>query len=377
MKIKSISGSSLSIPFNATFKHASAERASTQTFWVEARDENNVAGYGEGCPREYVTTENLGSAQQFLSSHLANIRDEISDIASLSAWVAAHKNVIDANPSAWAAIEMALIDLLGKREKKSTEELLQISPLKDRFFYTAVLGDASQRGFEMQLAHYLQAGFKHFKIKLSGDAARDLAKIQAINGADISAQSVRVDANNLWADADAAIHALLALNFHFFAVEEPLRSGDYQGMSRIASALNTRIILDESFLRLDQIKELKKYPDRWIINLRISKMGGLLRSLELANALRKAGLQIIIGAHVGETSLLTRAALTVANNNRDILLAQEGAFGTHLLEEDITAAPIMFGKEGTLHAADLASNKFGFGLDISQACLQARTIPIA
>ena len=93
-------------------------------------------------------------------------------------------------------------------------------------------------------------------------------------------------------------------------------------------------------------------------------MGGLLRSLELVDRVRRGGLGIIVGAHVGETSLLTRAALTVANTARDILVAQEGAFGTHLLEHDVTDAPIMFGKDGMLDAGQLPAGP-GFGMNPS------------
>ena len=38
----------------------------------------------------------------------------------------------------------------------------------------------------------------------------------------------------------------------FFAIEEPLQSGDYDGMRRLAQTLDTAIILDESFQRADQ-----------------------------------------------------------------------------------------------------------------------------
>ena len=70
---------------------------------------------------------------------------------------------------------------------------------------------------------------------------------------------------------------------------------------------------------------------------------------------------MIVGAHVGETSLLTRAALSVANAYRDILVAQEGAFGTHLLEHDVVDPPLMFGAGGVLDAAQLPTGP-GFGL---------------
>ena len=45
----------------------------------------------------------------------------------------------------------------------------------------------------------------------------------------------------------------------------------------------------------------------------------------------------------------------------DILIAREGAFGTHLLEHDVTDAPIMFGKGGMLDASQLPAGT-GFGL---------------
>ena len=79
-------------------------------------------------------------------------------------------------------------------------------------------------------------------------------------------------------------------------------------------------------------------------------MGGLLRSLAIAEQARRLKIPIIIGAQVGETSILTRAALTVAHACREILVGQEGAFGTHLLEYDITGQPIMFGNKGLLSA---------------------------
>ncbi|MGH8564882.1 MAG: enolase C-terminal domain-like protein [Gammaproteobacteria bacterium] len=76
--------------------------------------------------------------------------------------------------------------------------------------------------------------------------------------------------------------ALGALEFPFFALEEPLGTGDCEGMRRIALTLDTRIILDESLLRADQLERFCDSTDRWIANVRVSKMGGLLRSLELA-----------------------------------------------------------------------------------------------
>jgi L-alanine-DL-glutamate epimerase-like enolase superfamily enzyme len=162
---------------------------------------------------------------------------------------------------------------------------------------------------------------------------------------------VRADANNLFTDAAHAIAHLSALRYPFFALEEPLRSGDYAGMREVASALEARIILDESALRREQLAGLADDAQGWIVNLRVSKMGGVIRSLEFAREARRLGIALIVGAHVGETSVLTRAALTVANAARGILVAQEGAFGTFLLERDVVDPPLMFGPGGMMPIA--------------------------
>ncbi len=376
MNLESVRASVLTIPFNVAFKHASAERSVSQTLWVEARTRDGVIGRGEGCPREYVTAESLGTACGFVAAHT----DEwlaMGDLDALTAWAAQHREDIDRNPAAWTAVELALLDLFGKTSGRSVEAILQVPELAGTFSYTAVLGDASPRQFEMQLAHYAEAGFGTFKIKLSGDRTRDLAKVKALAAAGISPQAVRADANNLWRDTDAAIRDLEALGFRFCAVEEPLQAGDHEGMRQIALALDTAIILDESLLRKDQVARLDESPARIIVNVRVSKMGGLLRSLELVRELRLRGIQLIVGAHVGETSMLTRAALTVANSARDLLLAQEGAFGTHLLAHDVIDPPLMFGPGGALEIGTRGiATAPGFGLQyLDQSTRASGTSP--
>jgi L-alanine-DL-glutamate epimerase-like enolase superfamily enzyme len=367
VKLASIAAVPLEIPFNVAFRHASAERSAMQSLWVEARAQDGAIGYGEGCPREYVTSESVATAQAFVSAHAGDWTASISDSATLAGWVQRHRGLIDANPAAWAAVELALLDVLGKCAGQSVESLLGLPAVSGRFRYTAVLGDAAPVAFAAQLAHYRKAGFETFKIKLSGKVERDRAKVEALTAAGVVPESVRADANNLWRSADDALAALRALRFPFFALEEPLPTGDYAGMCRLAAALGTHIILDESLLRPDQLDRLPGPPECWIANLRISKMGGVLRSLELARALRERGLKLVIGAHVGESSVLTRAALTVAQSARDLLIAQEGAFGTHLLSYDVAEPPLMFGAGGVLNASMMRADAPGFGLSIVHA----------
>jgi len=122
------------------------------------------------------------------------------------------------------------------------------------------------------------------------------------------------------------------------------------------------IILDESFLNKGHFEPIDTTNNNVFVNVRVSKMGGLIRSRAIARLLSDAHIPIIIGAQVGETSLLTRAALCLANEFDDGVIAQEGAFGTLLLETDITHESLMFGPKGRLvcpgAAIDVATDGF-------------------
>jgi hypothetical protein len=75
---------------------------------------------------------------------------------------------------------------------------------------------------------------------------------------------------------------------------------------------------------------------------------GMLRALELLNRIKKLGWKIIIGCHVGETSLLTRASLIAALLSGGNLIGQEGAFGEYLLKTDPVSPLLQFKQGGTL-----------------------------
>lgn len=338
----------LRIPFAVTFRHAGAERSETLSVWAEAEDEQGIIGYGEGCPRSYVTGEDLQSCQAFFQRVHANVVQLVRDLDGLRSVTDEFESEIDNAPACWCAIEAALLDLRCRSSRKSIEDLLGLSPIDKPFRYTAVIGDQSTEAFARQLHQYKALGFEQFKIKLSGDVARDQQKLTMLAESGLSPRQTRVDANNLWQDAATAAASLEPLKSQFHAIEEPLQARDYVGMSELADRLQRPIILDESFLRCEDFSELEDHPARWIINLRVSKMGGILRSLRVIEQARARGIRLVVGAQVGETSVLTRLGMTAASAAGELLIGHEGAFGTHLLQHDVITPPLMFGNRGEL-----------------------------
>lgn len=364
MRIRQLEVSSFPVPFRVVFRHASASRARAENLIVGAYSDTGQTGYGEGCPRHYVTGETVEGGAAFIREHSASIIDSVTDLPSLQAWVDAHREVIDQNPAAFCAVEIAVLDLLGKEKGVPVEELLGLHRLAGRFPYTAVLGDSPYPAYWWQFRRYWQRGFRDFKVKVSDDLERDRRKLRLFSNRKDPGLRVRLDANNLWTSADQCLTHVTALPHRAYAIEEPLQEGDLPGFQRVGEECGVKIILDESLLRAEQLDTLED-PELWIVNLRVSKMGGILRSLEVARKAAGQGFGVIVGAQVGETSILTRAGLTVMHAVRPSLTASEGAFGTHLLRRDLTTESLMFGKGGEIavEQTDLGCAP-GLGLEV-------------
>ena len=371
MRIERLDVFTFSVPFRTVFRHASASRRRARNLIVAARGPDGVTGWGESCPRPYVTGETVDGAAAFVVEHRDAMADEIADVGTLLAWIGAHRAAIDRNPAAFCAAEIAVLDLLGKVEGRVTEDLLDIARPTSDFQYSAVLGDSPWPVYRRQCRRYLAEGFRDFKVKVSGDLRRDRRKMRVLTSPDPGMADrglrVRIDANNLWRSADACIGHIGGLDGDVFAVEEPLQAGDLDGFRRVADACRTRIVLDESLLRASQLDAMAGDPARWIANVRVSKMGGVIRSLDVAGRAAELGLGVIVGCQVGETSILARAALAVMQAVEPDLLAAEGAFGTHLLHSDLASPTIMFGPAGVLAATEAVdTGRGGFGLAIDE-----------
>lgn len=345
--------SELRVPLKMTFRHASAARTHGDSLWVEA-SRGDLSGYGEGCPRSYVTGETRASCRVWIETWAETIQRECTSLEALQHWVAEHAADIDQSPSVWCAIESALLDLLARERDQSVEEMLGLAVPGGPHRYSAVLGNDEAWKTRFLIDQYLILGVHDFKVKLGGELETDRAKLNSI--AELTAwhgvtgARVRVDANNLWAEIpDAALPYLRALGTDLFGIEEPVTPRDVVQHSQLSVALDCPIILDESLCTMADLARYDGVPGRFMANLKVSRVGGVLRGLRLVEALKARGWPIIIGAHVGETSVLTRAAMLLAAAAGDSLVAQEGAFGGRLVEREPASPSLRWGRGGVLN----------------------------
>ena len=287
----------LEIPFKQAFAHATATRSCTESILVKAEISNGVVGVGEGCPRKYVTGETIHTATSFFDAQ-REVWEQFKGLEDLTIWMTANRQVVDKNPAAWCAVELTLLDGWGKKQGQSIESFLDLEELTGQFHYSAVLGTANAATFKKQAQQFAALEFGDFKVKVTGNLEHDRQNIEVLNNLSIENLRIRLDANNFWKTSVEAVAYLKSLNYPFFAIEEPLQVGDYDGCRQISQQLGLPIILDESFLRIEQLKHLQADPRPWILNIRISKMGGILRSLAIAKEAKAIGLPIIIRVRI-------------------------------------------------------------------------------
>jgi len=342
----------LRVKLKSTIHHAAATRKEGESVWVMA-ERNGITGYGEGCPRSYVAGDELESSVRWAREIFSAGKVHFNAFEDIMRWAGKNSNLIDRYPSAWCAIEMALLDLFSREKNRSVETLLGNDRRKSRGRYTAGLGDDEKLKFTYLANQYFILGISDFKIKINGRLEKDRVKLKIIedlcNHHNIPDVRIRLDANNLWAGrCQEAIDYLKALNSPVFAIEEPVGARDVEDISSVSTATGLPVILDESLCTFDDLLQYKDLPGNFIANIKVSRVGGIIRALILIEELKKLGWPIIIGCHVGETSLLTRAALIPAHAAGENLIAQEGAYGDYLVEQEPVNPILKFGRNGIL-----------------------------
>ena len=184
--------------FRMRFAHGSATRSETENVICVARGDG-LTGYGEGCPRGYVTGETVATAARFFDAHRAGLEREVRDLPGLRAWIAAHGRVIDENPAAFCAVEIAMIDLFAQKAGQGIEAFLGLPPPR-AIAVSPVFGVTGPMAARAIGTGYRMFGMTDAKVKLSGDPVADRVRLGIIRRAlgrnSRRGSRLRVDANN-------------------------------------------------------------------------------------------------------------------------------------------------------------------------------------
>jgi len=266
-----------------------------RTVQVILRDEEGREGWGEAAPQRYYgeTPETVLAA---LGRYATALPEDPFDLE------AAERNLVltlAGNPSARAAVSMALHDLVGKRLGVPLYRLWGLDPAASPPSTFTIGIDTAER---IRLKIHEAADYPILKIKLGSD--RDHEILRTIR--DETDRELRVDANCGWT-VKQAIAMLPVLEDHGVTVlEQPLPPGDLEGLARVTAAAPMPVLADESCLTVADIPRLVGCVDG--INIKLAKCGSLREALRMVAVARAHGLQVMVGCMVESSIGITAAA---------------------------------------------------------------------
>lgn len=343
------------IPMRVAVEHALAKRKLARNLLVAAFDEaTGLVGWGECCPRDYVTGETVEGAAAalerellppFLGRRFASLGEAVEALSAELPDLPRNRH------AAFCALELAVLDLAGKRFGVSAGRVLG-PVVRPRARYSAVIAaSAPPKAAALGLlARLLGAG--EVKVKTVAELERNRRLLGTVRRVAGGRASLRIDANAAWATAEEAIGQLDALRpFRLAGCEQPVPGADYAGMAAVTAAGIVPVVADESLCSHADAERLANERGCDVFNLRVSKNGGLLNTLRLHRLAEAAGLRCQLGAQVGETGLLSAAGRHLATRLEGLLWC-EGSYGRILLRTEPMAPDLTVGWGGWAPALD-------------------------
>jgi muconate cycloisomerase len=148
---------------------------------------------------------------------------------------------------------------------------------------------------------------------------------------------MKVDVNGAWDYNTGLAHLELLKRHNVRLLEQPISPYDHDivKFSIEADKFGIDLMADESVCTLDDLIAANRMGCYKMINIRLSKCGGLRRSLGMIDYCRKIGMKYQIGCQLGESGLLSAAGRTLSLLSNDALY-YDGSYDNLLLAHNIT-----------------------------------------
>lgn len=251
---------------------------------------DGFTGYGEAGPNKRYN-ETAQTVISFLDNLPASFFDDVSSAEELSEILSQADSSIE---SAKTAVEMAWLDWWGKKQGKPLWQLWNM-PLSKTPTTSFTIGLDEIDVIQQKV---LKAkDYPILKVKLGTDRDREI--IEGIR--EVSDQVIRVDANEGWTDLKTAkqhIRFLADQNVEF--IEQPMPSAMHDEMVELKKWSPLPLIADESFKGNENLESTTKAFDG--INIKLMKMGSLVKARRVISKARDLNLQVMIGCMI-ESSL--------------------------------------------------------------------------
>ena len=300
---------------------------------VQIETDCGISGFGEACP--------LGPF--YLASYAQGARAGIRELApqlvgedptQLQRINMAMDAALKGHPYVKSAIDMACWDILGQAAGMPVCHLMGGRFGDDFVLYRAI----SQRSADEMASNVVQHradGYRRFQLKVGGRSSEDIARIRAVRDVLEPDDKLIADANTGWLmhEAMRVVNAVRDVDVY---IEQPCAT--YEQCLSIRSRTTLPFVLDEVVDSIAAILRGNADQAMDVVNLKISKFGGLTRTKQARDLCVSLGIAMTLEDSWGG-DIVTAAIAHLAHSTPPELLFTATDFNSYVTASIADGAP--------------------------------------
>jgi L-alanine-DL-glutamate epimerase-like enolase superfamily enzyme len=300
---------------------------------VAVETDAGITGFGEVCP--------LGSA--YLAAYANGARTGLAELApdllGLDPTELGNLNrrmdqLMRGHPYVKSAIDMACWDILGKVAGQPMVTLMGGRNGADFPLYRAISQDTPQN-MAANVARYRAQGYTKFQLKVGGNPDVDIERIHAVANQMQRGDVLIADANTGWRQHEALRVADAVRQVDVY-IEQPCRS--YEECLAVRRHTDRPFVLDEVIDDLAMVLRGVSDHAMDVINLKISKVGGLTKARQIRDLCVSLGIAMTIEDTWGG-DIITAAIAHLAHSTPPEFLFTATDFNSYVTVSIAEGAP--------------------------------------
>ena len=362
MKIESLTFHHISMPLVAAFETSFGRETVRECIIIEIRSEGLI-GWGE-CVASYnpgYNYETTGTAMHILKEFISPLilGKDIKDALDFQK----HVEGIRGHHLAKAGVEMALWDLIGKREGKSLKQLFGGVREKVEVGVSVGIQESPQKMVET-VTDFVNSGYARVKIKIKPGKA--VAESQAVRNAFPNIR-LQVDANSAFT-MDDIDHLKPLDDLNLLLIEQPLFEDDIWDHHKFQAKFKTPVCLDESIVSPRHARYAIEMNACKIINIKAGRLGGLSQGIQVHDLAQQNNMPVWCGGML-ETGI-GRASNLALSSMSNFILPGDVSASDRYYTRDITHERFVLNADSTIDVP----NKPGLGVTVDEEALASYTL---
>jgi L-alanine-DL-glutamate epimerase-like enolase superfamily enzyme len=300
---------------------------------VGVETETGLIGYGEVCPLGpfYLPAyaEGVRAGLRELAPHLIGF--DPRELLKLNHCMDA---ALKGHPYVKSGIDIACWDLLGQ-----TTGLPVCVLMGGRFgdavrLYRAISQESPER-MAANVARYRNEGYTRFQLKVGGDPDQDIERIRQVRAILKPTDRLVADANTGWTQHEAmrVVRAVRDLDVY---IEQPCLT--YEECLSVRHHTDHPFVLDENIDGLDLLLRAKADRAMDVVNLKISKLGGLTKTKQVRDLCVSMGIAMTLEDSWGG-DITTAAIAHLAHSTPEDFRFTSTDFNSYVTVSTATGAP--------------------------------------